>query len=132
MSPRFGDPASPVAFLFDWTISFTMDRFDATTILDIQKVYGASITSVSGDFSGFYDTATAQSYAAASDGLPRNLYVYPSVDFAQYFSGMAVVDYAVTGGVGSAVGVKATWESCGAFAGAGVPGTYTATYQAVY
>ena len=38
----------------------------------------AGLPDASGDFSGFYDTVTAQTYTAATDGLPRNFYLYPS------------------------------------------------------
>ena len=67
--------ATPVAFLSDWTISFTVDKQDVTAMGDTNKIYVAGLPDASGDFSGFYDDATAQTYTASVDGLPRNFYL---------------------------------------------------------
>ena len=39
----------------------------------------AGLPDASGDFSGFWDDATAQTYSAAGDGLSRNMYLYPDI-----------------------------------------------------
>src|SRR5690349_6394538 len=91
---NYGDAASPVAFLSDWDIAFTRGLFDTTAITDSQVIYGADITSVTGTFKGFFDTASAQSYAAAVDGLPRNMFLYPAITSPGiYFSGLVMPDY---------------------------------------
>ncbi len=88
-----GQMASPMAFLTDWS------------------------PDASGDFSGFYDTATAQTYVAATDGLSRNMYLYPSTvgsqgtSPGQYFFGTVLPDYSVSGGVSAAVSLKSTWNA---------------------
>jgi len=80
-------------------------------------VYVAGLPDASGDFSGFYDTATAQTYVAATDGLSRNFYLYPSTvgvqgsGPGQYFFGTILPDFSLTGGVGAAVGLKSTWNA---------------------
>ena len=109
--------ASPVAFLTDWSINFTVDKVEVTAMGDTNKIYVAGLPDASGDFSGFYDTATAQTYVAATDGLSRNFYLYPSTTGSQgsapgqYFFGTILPDYSLTGGVGAAVGLKSTWNA---------------------
>jgi hypothetical protein len=109
--------ASPVAFLSDWSINFTVNKVDVTAMTDPNLLYVAGLPDASGDFSGFYDTATAQTYAAAVDGLSRNFYLYPSIVGSQgaapgqYFFGTILPDYAISGGVTSAVSLKSTWNA---------------------
>jgi hypothetical protein len=104
--------ASPVAFLSDWTINFTVDKQDVTAMGDTNKIYVSGLPDAAGDFSGFYDDATAQTYTAATDGLPRNFYLYPSTNKAtQYFFGTVLPDIEVSGGVGDAVKIKSSWNA---------------------
>jgi hypothetical protein len=106
-----------MAFLSDWSINFTVAKVDVTAMGDPNLLYVAGLPDASGDFSGYYDTATAQTYVAATDGLPRNFYLYPSNLAAQlsptpqYFFGTILPDYAVTGGVTTAVSLKSTWNA---------------------
>jgi hypothetical protein len=129
---NYGDAASPVAFLSSWEITFTREIFDATAITDSQIVHGTGTLNVSGSFSGFYDTASAQSYAAAVDGLPRNMCLYPSLAApGTFFSGMVLPDYSLGSGVTSATALTATWVAeDGVILTRG--GTYPAVYAAVY
>src|SRR5450631_3780273 len=95
-----GDAASPAAYLSDWTINFTVAKVDVTAMGDSNLIWTAGLPDASGDFSGFYDTATTQTYLAAQDGLPRNFYLYPSTNQpGQYFFGQNLPDYSLTGGV---------------------------------
>lgn len=104
--------ATPVAYLSDWTISFTVDKQDVTAMGDTNKIYVAGLPDASGDFAGFYDDASAQTYTAATDGLPRNFYLYPSTSkVTQYFWGTVLADFEVDGGVGNAVGIKSSWNA---------------------
>jgi len=101
-----------MAFLSDWSVNFTVDTIDVTAMLDPNHIYVAGLPNASGDFSGYYDTATAQTYLSAADGLSRNFYLYPSnlaSQMPQYFFGLIYPDFAVTGGVTSAVSLKSTW-----------------------
>jgi hypothetical protein len=126
LSRLSGDPASPVAFLSDWTVEFTRTVSDVTSITDTQVIYAASVTGVTGSFTGFYDTATVQTYAAAVDGLPRNLFLYPvTADRAQFFTGPVLPDYALGAGVTSAAALTVTWSATGPFLRSGL-GTVTA------
>ena len=81
---------------------------------DQNLIWVAGLPDASGDFTGFYDTATAQTYVSATDGLPRNFYLYPSslpAQLPQYFFGTILPDYSVTGGVTAAVSLKSTWNA---------------------
>lgn len=111
------DVASPMAFLSDWSINFVVNKVDVTAMGDQNLIWVAGLPDASGDFTGFYDTATAQTYVAATDGLPRNFYLYPSTlgaqagPIGQYFFGQILPDYAVAGGVAAAVSLKSTWNA---------------------
>ena len=124
-----GDVASPMAFLSDWSINFTVAKVDVTCMGDQNLIWVAGLPDASGDFSGFYDTATAQTYVAASDGQPRNFYLYPSNLGAlggEYFFGYILPDYAITGGVAAAVSLKSTWNAASRvqrYPQLGIPGT---------
>jgi hypothetical protein len=109
--------ASPMAFLTDWSINFTVNKVDVTAMGDTNLVYVAGLPDANGDFTGFYDTATAQTYVAATDGLARAFYLYPSTlgvqgtNPGQYFFGTILPDYSLTGGVAAAVSLKSTWNA---------------------
>lgn len=124
--------ASPMAFLSDWSINFTVAKVDVTAMGDQNLIYVAGLPDASGDFTGFYDTATAQTYVAAADGLARNFYLYPSTSgnqmtpIPQYFFGTILPDYALSGGVTSAVSLKSTWNAASRisrYPTYGLPGT---------
>jgi hypothetical protein len=112
VSATNGAAASPVAFLSDWTISFTVKKVDVTTMGDTNLVYVAGLPDASGDFTGFYDDATSQTFISATDGLARNFYLYPSTLTAtQYFFGTILPDFSSGGGVSSAATMKSTWNA---------------------
>src|SRR5438309_6550189 len=97
-----GDAASPMAFLSDWSINYTVAKVDVTCFGDQNLIWVSGLPDASGDFSGFYDSATAQTYVAAQDGLARNFYLYPTTAQVQYFFGQILPDYALSGSVSSA------------------------------
>jgi len=84
---------------------------------DPNHIWVAGLPDCAGDFTGFYDTATAQTYAAATDGQPRNFYLYPSIlgvqgtAPGQYFFGQILPDYSLSGSVTGAVSLKSTWNA---------------------
>jgi hypothetical protein len=109
--------AAPMAFLSDWSINFVVAKVDVTAMGDNNLIWVAGLPDASGDFTGFYDTSTAQTYVAATDGQARNFYLYPSTVStqmgppAQYFFGTILPDFAVAGGVTAAVSLKSTWNA---------------------
>lgn len=112
--------ASPLAYQAKWTISFVFDKPDVTAFGDPNKVYVAGLPDASGDFSGFYDDSTAQTYTAATDGIPRKFYLYPSsANTAQYWFGMIMADFKADGDVKSSVNVSCTWVASSLIAKAG-------------
>ena len=111
------DAASPMAFLSDWSINFAVAKVDVTCMGDTNLIWVAGLPDASGDFTGFFDTATAQTYIAAQDGQARNFYLYPSTigsqgaNPGQYFFGQILPDYSLSGGVAAAVTLKSSWNA---------------------
>jgi len=108
-----GAAASPCTFQSAWSIAMAVDDVDVTAFGDSNKVYVAGLPDASGDFSGFWDDVTSQTYIAATDGLPRNFYLYADAtnDVNVYFFGTAIMDYAIDTSVSGAVTVKASWKA---------------------
>lgn len=104
--------AEPLPFQATWSINFTTPKIDVTAMGDNNKTYVADLPDASGQFSGFYDDATAQTYTAATDGLARKFYLYPTTAATGvYFFGTVLPDFSVEGGVGDAVKVTSSWAA---------------------
>lgn len=104
--------ASPLTYQNTWSISFTTDKIDVTSFGDSTKTYVTGIADATGEFAGFYDDSTAQTYTAAIDGLSRRFYLYPNSNLAtQYFWGTVFVDQNINATVSGAVEVSATWNA---------------------
>ena len=107
-----GSVATPLPFQAAWSISFATDKAEVTSFDDVNKTYIAGLPDASGDFSGFYDDATAQTYTAATDGVARNFYLYPSLlNTGQYWFGTVLPDFKADGDVGEAIKVSASWNA---------------------
>lgn len=108
-----GAAASPCTFQASWSISMSTDKQDVTAFGDSNKVYVAGLPDSSGDFSGFLDDVTSQTYIAATDGLARNFYLYPDVtnDPNVYWFGTILPDFSADGAVGGPVNFKASWNA---------------------
>ncbi len=104
--------AEPLPFFASWEIKFAPDKIEVTAMGDDNKVYVSGLPDASGEFSGFYDDATNQTYTAAVDGLPRKFYLYPSTSLTtQYFFGTVLPDFNVSAEVSGAVSVSASWAA---------------------
>jgi hypothetical protein len=120
MNLTSGGTAEPVAFLNSWSISAQTDKADVTAFGDANKVYVAGLPDSSGEFSGFYDDATAQTYTAAVDGIARKFYLYPSrLNNTQYWWGTILPDFSVNAGVGGAAEISASWNAASAISKVG-------------
>jgi hypothetical protein len=108
--------AEPITFLSSWSINFTVDRVDVTSFGDTNKTYVSGLPDASGDFAGFYDTATAQLYTASQDGLARKFYLYPDTTDGDYFWGTALFDFSANAGVTDAVNISGSWAAASAIA----------------
>jgi hypothetical protein len=111
MGQTNGAAASAIPFMANWTMSMTTDKQEVTAFGDGNKVYVAGLPDASGDFGGFMDDATSQTYIAAVDGLARNFYLYPntSADPNVYWFGTIIADFSTDGAVAGPVNAKATW-----------------------
>lgn len=121
MALTSGGSAEPVTFQATWSIAFATDKFDVTSLGDSNKVYVAGLPDASGDFSGFWDDATVQTFTAAQDGVARKFYLYPKAPASTgpYWFGTVLVDHSVDGGVGGAINVKASWNAASTVARVG-------------
>jgi hypothetical protein len=73
-----------------------------------------------GAFGGFYDTATAQLYTAATDGVARKMYLYPDNNSTgQYWFGTGLFDFSISSGVDDAVSVSGNWSAASVIAKVG-------------
>jgi len=110
-----GGTPTPVAFQNAWSFNAVTSQVEVTAFEDPNLVYVAGKPDASGDFTGFYDDATAQTYTAAIDGLPRGFYLYPNINNnGQYWYGTVLVDFAISGSTTSAVDLKSTWRAASA------------------
>lgn len=95
----------------NWTMTMVTDKSEVTAFGDSNKIYVAGLPDASGDFKGFMDDATSQTYLAATDGLPRNFYLYPSntIDPNIYWFGTIIADFSTDGAIAGPVNASATW-----------------------
>lgn len=104
--------ATPLPFVANWEINFQTDREEVTAMEDDNKVYVSGLPDASGSFEGFYDDSSAQTYTAAVDGLARKMYLYPDrTNSGVYFFGTVLPDLQISGGVGGAVQISASWNA---------------------
>src|SRR5258708_33887339 len=93
-------------FQASWTINMVVAKQDVTAFGDGNMVYVAGLPDASGDFGGFMDDATSQTYIAAVDGLARNFYLYPDATNSPnvYWFGTILPDFSAGGAIGGAAG----------------------------
>lgn len=107
-----GGTAEPIPFISSYEISFETEKADVTAFGDNNKVYVSGLPDASGEFSGFYDDSTVQTYTAATDGQPRKFYLYPStLTNTQYWFGTILPDFSVNGAVDGATEVSSSWNA---------------------
>ena len=107
-----GGTAEPVAFLNKWSMNFSTDDVEVTCFGDTNKVYVSGLPDCSGSFAGFYDTASAQLYTAATDGDARRFYLYPTnATTTTYWFGTAIFDFSVESGVDDSVKVSGNFKA---------------------
>lgn len=114
-----GGTAEPVAYMNNWSINFATDKIEVTSFGDSNKTYVSGLPDAQGDFSGFYDTATVQMYTAATDGVARKFYLYPTTANAQYWFGTAIFDFNINAAVDGAVQVNGSWSASTIFSKVG-------------
>jgi hypothetical protein len=106
--------ATPVAFLNAWEINAETDKEDVTCFTDPNKIYVVGLPDASGSFGGFYDDGTVQTYSAASDGISRKFYLYPTSLDTQYWYGYIFPDFKASGKVDGPVEISSEWNAASA------------------
>lgn len=104
--------AEPVPFISSFSVNTSVDRYDVTAFGDTNKASVQGLPDASGDFSGFYDDATAQMYTAASDGVARKSYFYPNISTpTDYWFTTAFWDFSSEFPVDGAATVSGSWAA---------------------
>lgn len=104
--------AEPIANLRSFSVDFSTDDVEVTTFGDTNKTYVSGLPDAAGSFAGFYDSASAQLYTAATDGDARRFYLYPTTgSTGTYFFGTAIFDFSIDQGVDDAVKVSGNWKA---------------------
>lgn len=105
--------AEPLPFQASYSVNFTTEKIDVTAMGDENMVYVAGLPDASGEFGGFFDDTTAQTYTAAVDGLPRKFYLYPDPVSKPllYFFGTILPDMNLSSTVSGAVEMSASWAA---------------------
>jgi hypothetical protein len=112
MALASGGVATPVAYQASWSINFTTNKIDVTAMGDTRKVYVAGLSDAQGQFAGFYDDNSVQTYTAATDGVARAFYLYPNFATTnQYFWGTILPDMTIDSTVDGAIAVSASWAA---------------------
>lgn len=115
-----GGTAEPVMFLTKWDIGFETDKFEVTAQGDSNKTYLSGLPAANGTYSGWYDDATSQLYAAAVDGVARKFYAYPSTaNTGQYWFGTALFDFKFESPVDNVTAVSGSFAAAGPVAKVG-------------
>jgi hypothetical protein len=112
MNIASGGTAEPVAFVSSWSMSSATDKQDVTAFGDENHIYVAGLPDAQGEFGGWYDDATAQTFTAAGDGVARKFYLYPSsLTPGQYFWGTILPDFAASSSVDGATEMQSSWNA---------------------
>lgn len=107
-----GGTAEPIAFVNSFAMNFATDKQDVTCFGDTVKQYVSGFADATGDFAGFYDTATAQLYTAAIDGVARKFYFYPDqTSTSQYWFGTAIFDFSISEAISGGVAISGSWAA---------------------
>lgn len=120
MNLTSGGTAEPVTFLNAWSLAFNTEKINVTSFGDTSMVYVSGLPDAQGTFAGFYDDATVQMYTAATDGVARKFYLYPSTsNTGQYWFGTAIFDMSIDGSVEGAVAIDGSFAAASVVAKVG-------------
>src|SRR5258707_15291053 len=102
-------------FQASWTINMVVAKQDVTAFGDGNMGYVAGLPDASGDFGGFMDAATSQTYIPAVGGLARNFYLYPDATNSPtvYWFGTILPDFSADGAIGGDVEIKSSVNAAG-------------------
>lgn len=139
MAIASGATAEPVSFVARWSIDFAYDMLDVTYAGSTMKSYTTDRMEVSGEFAGYSDDATAQTYTAAVDGVPRKFYLYPNSTSlpGEYWWGTILPDFQVNAAIDGAAEFSAKWKAASQVSkvegsGGGGSDSYSDSYSDTY
>lgn len=103
---------SPLAYCKTWSLNFTTNKIKVTAFGDVTEVYVAGLPDCQGQLAGYYDDASVQTYTAATDGIARKFYMYPStLTSGQYWYGTGIFDFSANAAVDGAVEMTASFAA---------------------
>lgn len=106
--------AEPAIFINEWEHNASFDAIDVTCFDDTNLTYIAGETDASGSYSGFLDSATAQTYTASTDGQARKFYFYPDkTDPTKYTYGTAIFSWTGSYSKTGAAELSGNWNAAG-------------------
>ena len=112
MAVTSGGIATPAVFLKSWDHNAEFETVDVTAYEDTNKTYLSTVPDASGTYSGFLDTATAQTYTAAVDGIERKFYFYPdTTDTTKYTYGSALFTWSAQYPKDGAAEISGKWNA---------------------
>lgn len=115
-----GGTAELIPYIKSFSIKSATDRYDVTAQGDTGKAYVAGLPDAQGDWSGFYDTATAQLFTASQDGVARRVYMYPDITSpGTYWFTTAFFDFNIENSVDAASPINGTWAAATSLAKVG-------------
>lgn len=104
--------ASPLPFVASWSHSMEPEMIDVTTMDDENQVFLGGMSAAAGEWSGFHDDSTSQSYTAAQDGLPRKFYLYPQRTVpTKYWFGTIIPTMTVNAATNGGAEMSANWSA---------------------
>ena len=111
MAITSGGSAQSVPYSSKWMANFSAKRDDTTEFGAANNHYTQGLPDGTGSFEAFWDSATAQTYTAATDGTSRATYLYPAAPSTAgpYWYAMCFWDYSIEADVANAVKIKGTF-----------------------
>lgn len=106
--------ATPAVFIKEWEHNASFDAIDVTAFEDENLTYLAGMNDSSGSYSGYLDSATAQTYTASVDGQARKFYFYPDItDPTKYTYGTAIFSWTGSYSKTGAAEMSGNWNAAG-------------------
>jgi hypothetical protein len=108
--------AQPVGQLSNWSLNMETDKVEVTSFGDANKTFVQGLRDVSGELSGFFNSADDILFDAADSPDGCKIYLYPTTLAPTiFFSGPAWLDASIEVDVNGAVAVTASFAANGAW-----------------
>ncbi len=108
--------ATATVALSAWSLNKSTDKVDVTAFGDTNKTYVQGLPDISGELSGFFDSANDALFDGAESADGVVMYLYPSSTVPTvYHYGPAWLDASIDVSVSGAVSVKGSFSANGAW-----------------